>query len=62
MEGDLCIIGLKVNNSNEFYAIYRDRIYTLKEAKRILKRINKSMIEYKIYRILDLVEVNDDLE
>lgn len=53
----LCIIGLKVENTNEFYAIYQNRVFDYERAKKIVKKLRIENLDYRIYRIVDLIEV-----
>lgn len=53
----LCIIGLKLENTNEFYAIYQNRVFDYERAKKIVKKLRIENLDYRIYRIVDLIEV-----
>lgn len=47
----LCIIGKKAENSNEFYTIFKNRVYSYEQAKEIIKKYN---LDLKIYKIVGL--------
>lgn len=52
-----CILGLKVENSNEFYAIYQNRIYSYAQAKKLQKKLRSNNLDFKIYKVVGLVEI-----
>lgn len=56
-DNDLCIVGLKVENSDEFYAIYQNRVYSFEQAKKIVDKLRANNLDYKIYRIIGLSEI-----
>lgn len=53
----LCIVGLKMENSNQFYAIYQNKVYNYEQAKKILRKVNKIEQGFKIYKISQLDEI-----
>ena len=54
---DYCIVGLKMENSNQFYAIYQNKVYNYEQEKKILRKVNKIEQGFKIYKISQLDEI-----
>lgn len=57
IDEDLCIVGLKVENSNEFYAIYQNKIFEYKKAQKIVRHLRNNNLPYCIYRIVGFTEI-----
>lgn len=56
-DNDFYLVGLKVENSDKFYAIYQNRVYSFEQAKKIVDKLRSNNLGYKIYRIIGLSEV-----
>lgn len=53
----LCIVGCKVENSNEFYVIYKNRVYSYEQANAIVKKMQSGL---KIYKIVEIEEIKEN--
>ena len=56
-DNDFYIVGLKVENCDEFYAIYQNRVYSFEQAKKIVDKLRMNNLDFKVYRIIGLSEV-----
>lgn len=55
---DLYIVGLKKLDNSGFFAIYKDKLLSYEQAKKVLKKLHSNNLDYKLYKVIELVEVD----